>query len=242
MRVAPTSTMARAASATRTRQRSHSWMCVRTAGEAPSSRLQAARASSAVRHEGAACSVDRGMVGWGGWAGVGCYDDLDIERTLHQGKGAVVVTVSAEDRVRAAFAEGQRVWPGVGLTAEAFAAYLARVDANAELLPARAADLFIAAACAQGDDLAIRKFDATYLAPIERYVARLHLRPEQLAELRQQLRLSILLDSEPTVRRYRGSGPLAAWVRVIAVRNALNMARARPGRPAGESMSMPWTA
>jgi RNA polymerase sigma-70 factor, ECF subfamily len=157
---------------------------------------------------------------------VGCYDALDIERALHQGKDLVVVTVSSEDRVRAAFAEGQRVWPGVGLTAEAFAAYLARVEADAELLAARAADLFIAAACAQGDDLAIRQFDATYLAPIERYVARLHLRPEQLGELRQQLRLSILLGSAPLVGRYRGSGPLAAWVRVVVVRNALELARA----------------
>jgi RNA polymerase sigma-70 factor (ECF subfamily) len=136
-----------------------------------------------------------------------------------------VARALSEEGVRNAWREGQRAWPGIALSEQDFADHLASLPIDEAVLAERAADLFIAAACARRDEQAILRFDAQYLAPLDRYVTRLRLTPERLAELRQQTRLHILLGSEPAIARYRGSGPLAAWVRVVAVRGAVDLTR-----------------
>jgi RNA polymerase sigma-70 factor, ECF subfamily len=131
--------------------------------------------------------------------------------------------------VRAALADGQQAWPGIALGAEALADHVREVGIDDVALAARGADLFIAAACAAGDQAAILRFDAQYLARLEPYVARLQVPAELLGEVQQQARMAILLDPKPLIRSYRGSGPLLAWVRVIVVRTALALLRvARP--------------
>jgi RNA polymerase sigma-70 factor, ECF subfamily len=136
----------------------------------------------------------------------------------------------AEEGVRNAWREGQRAWPGIALTEQAFAEHVASLPIDETALEAalaeRGADLFIAAACTRRDQQAIVRFDAQYLAPLERYVNRFRLTAERVAELRQQLRLHVLLGADPAIARYRGSGPLAAWVRVVAVRAAVDLTRA----------------
>ena len=64
---------------------------------------------------------------------------------------------------------GRAAWPTVELAPEAFAAYLA----EREPTPARAADLYIACACARGDEEAIGRFEATYFEDVRAIVQRL---------------------------------------------------------------------
>jgi RNA polymerase sigma-70 factor (ECF subfamily) len=128
--------------------------------------------------------------------------------------------------VQAAFAEGQRAWPGISLTLEALAARVQRLAVTDAVLAVRGADLFIAAACAGGDQTAVLRFDAQYFGCLQAYVARLRLTPELLGELKQQARIAILLGPDPLIGRYRASGPLLAWVRVIVMRIAYTLVRA----------------
>jgi RNA polymerase sigma-70 factor, ECF subfamily len=145
----------------------------------------------------------------------------------------------SEEGVRNAWREGQRAWPGIALAEADFAAHLASLPVDEATLADRGPDLFIAAACARRDQQAIVRFDAQYLMPIEHYVARLRLSPDRLAELRQQLRMNVLLGPEPAIARYRGSGPLHAWVRVVAVRAAVDLTRADlDPRAAGDAEAM----
>lgn len=125
------------------------------------------------------------------------------------------------DQLSTDFAEAQRAWPGLALSLEGFTAHLARAGVSMPLPAGRAADLFIAAACAAGDQVAIRRFEAQYLGGIEGHVARYGVRGELLEELRQQVRIRMLVGPEPLIGRYRASGPLGAWVRVIVVRTAI---------------------
>jgi RNA polymerase sigma-70 factor (ECF subfamily) len=141
--------------------------------------------------------------------GVLCYDTLTLSATIE-----------------AAFAAGQRAWPGSALSVETFAGHVARLQVAPEVLLARAPDLFIAAACANGDELALRRFETQYLAGLAAYVARWRLSDELLTELRQQTRIAILVGRDPMINRYRAAGPLGAWVRVIAVRTAMGLIRA----------------
>lgn len=107
------------------------------------------------------------------------------------------------------------------LSLEGFVAHLARAGVPSPLPAGRAADLFIAAACAAGDQAAIRRFEAQYLGALDGHVARYGVRGDMLEELRQQVRIRMLVGPDPLIGRYRASGPLGAWVRVIVVRTAM---------------------
>jgi RNA polymerase sigma-70 factor (ECF subfamily) len=137
----------------------------------------------------------------------------------------VTPNASVDQGVTAAWLEGQRAWPAIALPLQTFARHLGELGIAPVAVAAQAADLYIAAACASGDQQAMVRFDAQYLTTVERYVRRLRLSPELLAELRQRMRLLILLGPKPGIGRYRGSGALMAWVRIIAVRTALELIR-----------------
>jgi len=128
--------------------------------------------------------------------------------------------------VAAAFEVARRAWPELALSRERFAERVAALGVNEETLAARAADLFLACACADGDRRALACFESELLSQIDLYVARLGLAPHALDDVRQKVRVKLLVGSPPGIAQYRGRGPLGAWVRVTAVRFALEQARA----------------
>jgi RNA polymerase sigma-70 factor, ECF subfamily len=127
----------------------------------------------------------------------------------------------------------------VALSIEAFVAHLARAGAPDPLPPGRAADLFIAAACAAADPVAIRRFEAQYLGGLDGHVARYGISGEMVEELRQQVRIRMLVGVDPLIVHYRATGPLGAWVRVIVARTALALGeslRRQQGKTDGEAL------
>jgi RNA polymerase sigma-70 factor, ECF subfamily len=119
-------------------------------------------------------------------------------------------------------------WPSVQLGAEVFMAHLARhlpADAAAsdDLAQVNVADLYLACACATGDVHAIEAFEHHCLDGVNRALARLGFDADAIAEVKQLIRCRVLLADKgpPRILEYRGRGALRAWVRVIAVREAL---------------------
>jgi RNA polymerase sigma-70 factor (ECF subfamily) len=104
-----------------------------------------------------------------------------------------------------------------------------------------AADLELARAVAAGDQAALRRFDAEVLPAIDAVVRRIDAAPAFLAEVRQALRLRLLVaetGAAPRIAGYKGDGPLTAWVRVAAVRLAINLKRADgPVAPAPDRLA-----
>lgn len=124
--------------------------------------------------------------------------------------------------VEAAFLEGQRAWPGVSLGWQRFAQRAEELAIGMPDLGLRSADLFLAWACADGEPAALRHFEAEILSQVATYVVRFGLAPHALDEVRQKVRVKLLVGPSPGIARYRGRGPLGAWVRVTAVRIALD--------------------
>jgi RNA polymerase sigma-70 factor (ECF subfamily) len=100
---------------------------------------------------------------------------------------------------------------------------------RAQDLVSRPGDLYLAWACADGDPCALAHFDRIYLAPRD-FHGRLNLSPDVVDELRQQVRIRLLVGDSPRIGRYSGRGPLAAWVRTCAVRLGLNVLSAWKSR------------
>jgi len=132
------------------------------------------------------------------------------------------------NRISEILAKGAAAWPGVKLTAAQLAEHVARVapDGTEDL---HVEDLYLACACANKDDRAIRAFESKYLHEVPSYVGQIDRSPSFIDEVGQQLREKLFVTTgeggRPKICEYTGRGPLGAWLRVVCVRIALNLRR-----------------
>jgi RNA polymerase sigma-70 factor (ECF subfamily) len=135
-------------------------------------------------------------------------------------------------------------WPTIDLKPEQFIPYLAR-RLPAETPPGQAlgqlrtSDLYLACACALGDTEAIATFDTYCLSVIDPALAALSIGADVASEVKQQLRRSLLVadDGPPEIADFAGRGDLRGWVRVMAVRAALQQTkRARRDVPVDDEL------
>jgi RNA polymerase sigma-70 factor (ECF subfamily) len=154
------------------------------------------------------------------------WDDFDV--TLSFRAFSVVPMEAALER---AWEKGRAAWPNVELARGAFAAHvLSKVGPTAAPQDVERLDaegLYLACACAQGLGSALAELDRHVLAKVPEFLARIQGSSALPDEVRQTLRERLLVASAPgeppRIATYSGEGPLAAWVRVAAVRTALNL-------------------
>ena len=137
-------------------------------------------------------------------------------------------------------AEGQRAWPGVALSPGRFAEHLARSiraipeDLANALGALHATDLYLACACVHGDRSALEALDVHFLSRIDHHVLPVEKTVQFVDDVRQRMREELLLAGKRPVGKiadYSGRGPLAGWLRVVAVRTALNLRRSQATAP-----------
>ena len=124
---------------------------------------------------------------------------------------------------------GHTTWPRVDVTATALAAHLDRLGIpHAEHV--HGADLYLACACAANDAAAVATFDQEFAPVIRAAVRRLDSADDFVDEVVQVIRERLLVapgDGAARIADYAGDGPLRAWVRIAAIRIAMNMLRDR---------------
>jgi RNA polymerase sigma-70 factor (ECF subfamily) len=85
-------------------------------------------------------------------------------------------------------------------------------------------DLYVAHECIRHEPRAIRLFESAYFAAVDDVVAELRLQAPQADEVKQVLWERLFMPSKtgrpPALVTYSGQGPLRAWIRVSAVREA----------------------
>ena len=128
--------------------------------------------------------------------------------------------------------EAARAWPALRIPAELFAEHLRRrtpSDDKDPLAGLHASDLFVAFACLSRDESAWKELDRSFLAKVPDYVRAIDPSPAFADEVRQRLseKLAGMATATPKLASYSGRGPLAAWLRVGAIREAQSMVRAR---------------
>jgi len=131
--------------------------------------------------------------------------------------------------LRDAWQSAREAWPGIELPEDAFAAHVrARLPdpPTAEALGALdVIDLYLTCACLADVANARDLFARTLLAKAAMYVRRLDGSPGFADEVRQRLAEKLLVGEGGGKRlaEYGGRGPLAAWLRVAAVRVGLDL-------------------
>jgi RNA polymerase sigma-70 factor (ECF subfamily) len=139
----------------------------------------------------------------------------------------------------AAVALGPKRYPGISLKESALRAHLARLEGRPA--PAHATELYLAAACAEGDREAIRWLTQwlSDLAPsaLKRFSWDTARREDLLQAVAEKL-LVDQPDRPARIRSYTGAGSFEGWLRVVlasAARDFYDKERHVPGsRPSGE--------
>ena len=143
------------------------------------------------------------------------------------------VEPDAERMLDAAYAGAVQAWSGFELEPARFGRHLGeRLDRGrpiSQQLPRLSVDdLYLAAACAAGDSRAIAALEHRYASEIRGALSRVRHKFLQPEDFRQILRRKLFVGtaSRPaSIAQYAGQGALGVWIRVTALRTALNAAR-----------------
>lgn len=98
---------------------------------------------------------------------------------------------------------------------------------EASIASVRAPDLWLAFRCASNDEAAMREFHARYREDIRRALAGVRVVGMDVEDLAQELARRMFVGEEPKIAEYSGRGDLRAWVRIVATRFSLDMARSK---------------
>ncbi|HEY8144261.1 MAG TPA: sigma-70 family RNA polymerase sigma factor [Kofleriaceae bacterium] len=121
-------------------------------------------------------------------------------------------------------------WPEVSVDPADIAGHLAGLGVATAPLSEHAADLVLAFACARGDSAAVAVFDREMTQVMRSAARRIDDSADFGDEVAQAARERLLVardDGPPRIAEYGGQGALAAWVRVAAMRIAMNLLRER---------------
>lgn len=128
------------------------------------------------------------------------------------------------DAIDAVVAAGCAAYPDVVPTDDVRALVAPHADAALVANEQRAADLYLAMACAAGDAAAIARLDAMLLPMIRPALARLGTAASDDDEIVQRVRVALFAkqgERAPGIAGYSGRGALHSYVRAIAAKLAL---------------------
>lgn len=124
-------------------------------------------------------------------------------------------------------ADGRATWRDVDVSESELREYIATRASSADALCLR--DLYLACAIARGDQTAIAAFERELMPTIEPAIAHLDggsaLAADVVAAVRARVLGTTGIDGK--IGEYRGRGDLRGWLRVVAVREALQIVRSR---------------
>ncbi len=126
-------------------------------------------------------------------------------------------------------AAARAAWPRVKLADAEFVRYLEARAADVDVASLHASDLYLAAACAAGDPVALAAVDRDFFSELPAMVERTGAPRAVGEDAAQVLREKLLLAREgepPGIVAYTGRGARHGWLRVAAVRVAVSLRRA----------------
>jgi len=127
------------------------------------------------------------------------------------------------DRLLEVAGVGRHAWPKVAWSADDFASELEKRGLD-DLPPERAADVYLAWACAHGDAVAIAAFDERFGGDLLAFASRAGLPAALVDDVLQDVRSTLFVAKEgepPRIAQYTGRGELRGWLRVTVVRQAI---------------------
>jgi RNA polymerase sigma-70 factor, ECF subfamily len=154
----------------------------------------------------------------------------------HLGQGVrdqVEPTSAWENRLERLVSEGRASWPRVNLPADRFIPFMAaRVPEESSVAAwiesMNVKDLYLACACAQGNDEAVAVFKERFFPEIGHALLQLKQEASFVEDMKQLVYERLFIGSAekpPKILYYLGAGQLSSWIKVVAFRVAVNSLR-----------------
>jgi RNA polymerase sigma-70 factor (ECF subfamily) len=124
-------------------------------------------------------------------------------------------------------AAGRAAWPRIAWPADEFAAELVRRRVSAGSAE-RAADLYLAWACARGDPAALAAFEERHGRELAAFATLARIPASLVDDVAQEARHRLLVGQPgmpPRIAQYAGRGDLRAWLKVAVARQAIDLVR-----------------
>jgi RNA polymerase sigma-70 factor (ECF subfamily) len=138
----------------------------------------------------------------------------------------------SDESIEIAYLQGQRAWPMLPAAWHRFTeAVLAAAPSEAKLLE-HAADLYLASAACAGDAQALQIIDRDHIAPLRRRLRPFSSPTSSVDDVLQIVRQRLFTGAPPRIAAYAPTAPLRQWIRVVAVRAAIDHQRAERSRRA----------
>ena len=143
--------------------------------------------------------------------------------------------MSSHAELIAAYNEATRLWTTVAVAFEHFDEMLRDNEVTLEGLRRWPGDLYLACAAAHGNPVAIQLIDEHFVARLPVRIRRLGAGPDAVADILQCVRERVFTGPASRIRAYNASGPLEQWIKVVAIRTAIDMHRKAAAVPRTES-------
>ncbi len=138
------------------------------------------------------------------------------------------MTPEIDGLVDEAILAGQRRWPQMSrVVASGFADHVRRIKPSAPDLQVCGSDLFLAYACGQGDEAALRILEKEHWPLLDHHLAGLAVPDDDRRDIFQELMIHLCSGPNPRLLGYTGRAPLHFWLKVCATRAAYRAKRQR---------------
>jgi RNA polymerase sigma-70 factor, ECF subfamily len=139
--------------------------------------------------------------------------------------------VDADEVVSELLRRGRAAWPALALAEAVVRDHLhGKIgDDLAAAAALHAEDLYLACGCAAGVAAALEAFEGRYLAQVRVFLGRMRPTAALIDEVKQALRVRLLVappGEVPRIADYAGRGSLVSWLRVAAIRLAIDQLQA----------------
>ena len=131
----------------------------------------------------------------------------------------------SENEIAAAHDEARRQWPEIVVTLKHFANMVGEAAITAESLRQWGGDVYLACAAGAGDRAAVRAIEDRFIARLPARIRRLGAAGEKVGDILQTVRERLFSGAVPRIRAYNGACPLEQWIKVVAIRTAIDLHR-----------------
>lgn len=131
----------------------------------------------------------------------------------------------ALEHVEAAYVEGKVAWPGVDLSSQRFRARVTELVVGQDGLMRWGTDFYLASAAVDGRAVAIAIIDERFVSRLAGRIRRLGSTQADTSDVLQTIRERLFVGERARMRAYNCCGPLEQWIKVVAIRTAIDRHR-----------------
>jgi RNA polymerase sigma-70 factor (ECF subfamily) len=129
-----------------------------------------------------------------------------------------------QDAIEKAYLEARQRWPGIErATLRDYSEHVAMLGTSQAELERHGADLYLALACGIADPNALRLLEGRFFPAVNEQLSRSGFDETARQDVFQQMMMHLCTGPKPRILTYAGRAALSSWLRVTAMRFALNM-------------------